>query len=341
MKDRCIHKIVLFLKRREGMSVADFRDYYETKHSVLCKKYMHGVERYIRRYVDPMIDPTTGAAAALDFDVITELWFSDKAVFDTTVAMLSRGVALDDVVEDEKQLFDRSKMRYATVTEYETDVSPIEDVPNRIPRLPRAEWTDASREVCAFWGEPNAWEEGSKTYVIMVMANHPELGMPYNIWGKHLLMTNTVPIRPREMIILRVAWNLKSGYEWHNHVGYGLNAGLTLGEIAAVRDGPDAPNWTDDDRILLRAVDEQMEIGRITDPTWNALAAIYDKKQLMDLVFTIGHYVMISWSISSLGVRIEEDADRIGFDLKTLSGRAPGASYKPGENKDWIKTRGY
>jgi 4-carboxymuconolactone decarboxylase len=341
MKDRCIHKIVLFLKRREGMSVADFRDYYETKHSVLCKQYMRGAERYIRRYVDPMIDPTTGEAAALDFDVITELWFSDKAVFDMTVEMLSRGVALDDVVEDEKQLFDRTKMRYATVTEYETDVSPTEDVPNRIPRLPREEWTDASREVCAFWGEPNAWEEGSKTYVIMVMANHPELGKVYNIWGKHLLMANTVPIRPREMIILRVGWNLKSGYEWHNHVGYGLNAGLTLGEIAAIREGPDAPNWNDDDRAVLRAVDEQMEIGRITDPTWAKLAAIYDKKQLMDLVFTIGHYVMIGWSISSLGVRLEDGADRIGFDLQTQSGRTPGLSYKPGENEDWIKTRGY
>ncbi len=37
----------------------------------------------------------------------------------------------------------------------------------RIPKLPRAEWTNASREVCAFWGEPNAWEEGSKTNIIM------------------------------------------------------------------------------------------------------------------------------------------------------------------------------
>jgi hypothetical protein len=88
MKDRCIHKIVLFLKRREGMSVADFRDDYETKHSVQCKNYMRGAERHIRRSVDPVIDPTTGEAAALDFDVITELWFSDKTVFDTTVEML-------------------------------------------------------------------------------------------------------------------------------------------------------------------------------------------------------------------------------------------------------------
>ena len=45
----------------------------------------------------------------------------------------------------------------------------------RIPPLPREEWTDDSREVFAFWGEPNSWEEGSKTEIIQAMANHPPL----------------------------------------------------------------------------------------------------------------------------------------------------------------------
>ena len=75
----------------------------------------------------------------------------------------------------------------------------------RIPKLPRAEWTDASREVCAFWGEPNAWEEGSKTNIIMVMANNPDLGKASNAWGKHMLVTNTTPLPSQKTSLTRSA----------------------------------------------------------------------------------------------------------------------------------------
>lgn len=211
----------------------------------------------------------------------------------------------------------------------------------RILPLPREEWTDPARDVFSFWGEPGSRENGSKTNIMMVMANNPDLGKAYNIWGKHLLMTNTVPVRPREIIILRVAWNLKSGYEWHNHVGYGINAGLSLDEIAAIRVGSQAGNWNEEDRAVLDSVDEQMQLGRISDATWATLAKYYDRRQLMDLVFCIGHYVMTSWAISSFGVPIEKAADVVGFDLRTASGKIPGKTYKPGETEDWVSTRGY
>ena len=126
----------------------------------------------------------------------------------------------------------------------------------RIPKLPREEWTDDAREVFSFWGEPNSWEEGSQTNVMMVMANHPDLGKASNVWGKHILVTNTTPLRCRELIILRVGWLLKSEYEWHNHVGYALNLGMSLHEIAAIKDWQGAPYWNDEDRAVLTAVDE-------------------------------------------------------------------------------------
>ena len=210
----------------------------------------------------------------------------------------------------------------------------------RIPNLPREEWTDPAREVFSFWGEPNSWEEGSKTNIMMVMANHPQLGKVYNLWGKHFLMSNTLATRQLELLILRVAWRVKSDYEWHNHVGYGINAGLTLKEIAAVREPPEAGNWSEQDEAVLRAVDELIDKGDISDPTWATLSTYYDRKQLMDLVFSIGHYVMTSWALTAFRVGLESP-DPIDFDLKTRSGKTPGATYKPGETEDWTSTRGY
>lgn len=211
----------------------------------------------------------------------------------------------------------------------------------RIPYPPKSEWTDETREVFAFWGEPNSWEEGSKTNVITMMGNHPPLGKVFNIWGKHFLMANTLNTRQLEIIILRVAWRVKSAYEWHNHVGYAMNAGITLEEIAAIRDFPAGGNWTEEEAAMMRACDDLIDENIISDATWAVLSTTLDKRQMMDLTFTIGHYVMTSWALASFGVPIEGGADAVGFDLRTFSGRIPGKTYKPGEHEEWVDTRGY
>ena len=114
------YKVLLFMKRRPGMSVEAFRDYYETQHAPLCETYTSEVTRYIRRYIDPLPHPETGPFDDPPFDVITELWFEDEAVFKATLAYITTTVMPDEVVADEKNLFDRSSFRIATVVERES-----------------------------------------------------------------------------------------------------------------------------------------------------------------------------------------------------------------------------
>jgi hypothetical protein len=117
------YKILMFLKRRPGMSVGAFRDYYENRHAKLCEKYTTGVQCYMRRFLDPLPDAATGKTEDLPFDVITELWFEDEAVFQATVRYLSTSVMPEEVVEDEKNLFDRAKSRIATAVERQSQLS--------------------------------------------------------------------------------------------------------------------------------------------------------------------------------------------------------------------------
>jgi len=114
-------KILLFMKRRPGMSIEEFRDYYENHHVPLCLKSAGGMKRYIRRYLDPQPNAETGLNEELAWDVITELWFDDEAVFKGTVKYLSSTVMSDEIIADELNLFDRSKNRMATVVERETE----------------------------------------------------------------------------------------------------------------------------------------------------------------------------------------------------------------------------
>jgi len=117
------YKILLFMKRRPGMTLEDFRNYYETRHAPLALQQGSSMARYIRRYIEPQPNPATGEAGELPYDVVTELWFSEEKAFRGTVAYLSTTIMPDEIVEDEKKLFDRSTMRMATVIEYESDLS--------------------------------------------------------------------------------------------------------------------------------------------------------------------------------------------------------------------------
>jgi uncharacterized protein (TIGR02118 family) len=120
---KTVYKILLFMKRRPGMSMEAFQDYYETRHAPLAMKYSSGVDRYIRRYLTAHPNPETGESGELPYDVVTELWFEDEAVFKGTVQYLSTSIMPDDIVEDEKNLFDRPKIRMATVVERESDMT--------------------------------------------------------------------------------------------------------------------------------------------------------------------------------------------------------------------------
>ena len=117
------YKILLFMKRRPGMTMQAFQDYYENHHVPLALKYSSNISRYVRRYLTPHPNPDTGAADELQFDVITELWFDDEAKFQGTVKYLSTSVMPDEIVDDEKRLFDRATMRMATIVECESDMT--------------------------------------------------------------------------------------------------------------------------------------------------------------------------------------------------------------------------
>jgi hypothetical protein len=116
------YKALIFLKRRPGMSLQEFRDYYENNHVKLCMKYMSGVRRYFRRYVTPFPNPVSGNAAEMDFDVVTELWYDDRALYEKVLEYAAQGVLPADVIADEERVFDRTKGRFASIVECETEM---------------------------------------------------------------------------------------------------------------------------------------------------------------------------------------------------------------------------
>jgi alkylhydroperoxidase family enzyme len=73
--------------------------------------------------------------------------------------------------------------------------------------------------------------------------------------------------------------------------------------------GPDAAGWGDREIAVLRATDELVNDAFIGDETWKALNSFFNKEQLMDLVFTVGQYNLVSMALNTLGVQLEEGAE--------------------------------
>lgn len=146
--------------------------------------------------------------------------------------------------------------------------------------------------------------------IFRTLARHPKLMERWLVFGTYILLKSSLPPRERELAILRVGWLCRAEYEWGQHVSIGEAAGLTQGEILRIPKGPGAEGWSERDRTILRAVDELHGDAFITDPTWNALAAFYETEQLIDFVFTVGQYQLVSMALNSLGVQLDERLPR-------------------------------
>jgi hypothetical protein len=113
-------KFIMPLHRKAGMSTDEFRSYYETFHRVIGEKYLNGfVSKYVRRYPEPLPD-RQGKIAEPDFDVLLEIWYPDVSAQAACAKHLSTPAIAAEIAEDEKQLFDRSRMRGYIVTEHES-----------------------------------------------------------------------------------------------------------------------------------------------------------------------------------------------------------------------------
>jgi alkylhydroperoxidase family enzyme len=171
----------------------------------------------------------------------------------------------------------------------------------RVRPLPTTQWTTVQPEILGTLARGDNTIDVFKTCV-----QHEALCRAWMPFTRYVLSAeNTLAPRDKEMLILRTSWNCKADYDWAHHVPAAKRAGLSDEEILRISKGPKAAGWNRADADLLRAADELHREQFVTEPTWTALAARYNEHQLMDVVFTVGQYTMVSMFLNSAGVQLE------------------------------------
>ena len=191
------------------------------------------------------------------------------------------------------------------------------------------DWDDDTRRILTGLA---AYSDGRVLNVLRTVARHPKLLKRWTVFGNHVMGASTLPVRERELIILRTGFLAASRYEWAQHVAIARAAGCTDDEILRIIDGPDAPEWTDDDRTLLRAADELMTDHFISDSTWSALRDRCTEQQCIELVFTVGQYNLVAMACNTLRVQIDDGVECFPPD-QFAHGRFRERPSSPSENE--------
>ena len=108
-------KLFGFLTKKDGLSMPEFIDYYESRHVPLICSPAPLPTVHKRRYL--VGEKLTAEGGEVDFDAMTELVFVDRQAFDAWTAELAKPGVGARIVEDEEKFLHRTRTRASVIEE--------------------------------------------------------------------------------------------------------------------------------------------------------------------------------------------------------------------------------
>ena len=105
-------KVFAYLTKRPGTTREEFIDYYENHHVPLVLSLASMPRVYKRNYV-VRGEASGSGTPGLDFDVVTEMAWDDRAGFEEWIAL----PRVPAIAEDEARFLDRSKTKVHVIEE--------------------------------------------------------------------------------------------------------------------------------------------------------------------------------------------------------------------------------
>ena len=146
--------------------------------------------------------------------------------------------------------------------------------------------------------------------VFRVVAHNPQLLRNWLRMATPLL-TGGLSLEPRlrEIAILRVAQNVRSDYEFGQHIAIARAAGLADAEIAALKEYESGDEFSELERALIRYADAVRGFDADAPDHARELKRWLSDRELMELSFVIGHWTMIACFLVPLEVELDEHVE--------------------------------
>ena len=172
----------------------------------------------------------------------------------------------------------------------------------RLDPLPPSEWTDDVRGLIA----GSTVGGGEPQNIFTTLAHHPKLMKRWIVFANHVLSKSELSLRLRELAILRVGWLCQAPYEFGQHTLIARRAGISDEEISALTKPVGDHAWNDEDALVLEATDELYAHHGVSDEMWARLTDRFSTQEILDLVFAVGQYQLVSTVLNTVGVALDE-----------------------------------
>lgn len=159
--------------------------------------------------------------------------------------------------------------------------------PPRIPLREPEEMTPEERE--QYLANPMARINLSRLFSLA-----PTMSQKVTELNMAMATSITVPPLEREIVALAVLHLERGEYEIAQHDVVAERMGIPRTKVDAIaNERYTDPMFTDREKALLAFTRQSVRSVRIDDAVFNAVAAFYDRRQIVETLFVIGNYMMI------------------------------------------------
>jgi alkylhydroperoxidase family enzyme len=152
---------------------------------------------------------------------------------------------------------------------------------------------------------------------------HPALQRYVKCFLETFLVDGQLHPRLRELVILRIAWLCEQPFEWGSHYRLARRVEVSDDDVLATRIGPAAARFGPTERALLTVADEVVELGRITEETYERCRVVLGDSEVLalELLHLAAGYRMMATILSTTRPPLAD----AGLEVWPPDGIGPGA----------------
>lgn len=159
---------------------------------------------------------------------------------------------------------------------------------SRIPLLDPKDFNEAQAE----FYKSNA---GGQLNIYRLLCLAPTCQVGFGMLANAIFAKLDIPPVERELVVLAVAQLEACSYEWAQHAQIALSMGITPEQIDAIYAGDYTSSvFNSREKILFEFTRQTVKNVRVDDTAFEALAAFYTSRQIVELLFTTGSYMMLA-----------------------------------------------
>ena len=177
---------------------------------------------------------------------------------------------------------------------------------DRMPPIPKDQWTEAQRKAAAEFGRMRGQDVFGP---FALMLRSPEVMLRAAAMGDYMRYRTSLPAPLNEMIILLVARHWSQQFEWYVHRPMAMKAGLSEMVVNAIAKGRRPETMSADETIVYDFSTELLRLQNVSDDTYARARDRFGEPGIIDMVGVAGYYSLLSMMMNTARTTVPENSD--------------------------------